>query len=85
MPNFSKSAIKQHYFYRKPISIRRQLEKMGQKLGIFKIWPPDFAQKNIFFILNLSKTTCELILPKKIFFVKIPIFEKNVFCVKNCS
>jgi hypothetical protein len=39
---------------------------MGQKLDIFKIWPPDFAQKNIYFILNLSKTICELILPKKL-------------------
>jgi hypothetical protein len=58
---------------------------MEQKIDIFKIWPPDFAQKNIYRILNLSKTTNELILPKKNFLVKIPIFEKNMFCVKNCS
>jgi hypothetical protein len=66
-------------------SICRQLEKMGQKLYIFKIWPPDFAQKNIYRILNLSKTINELISPINFFFVKIPIFEKNMFCVKNCS
>jgi hypothetical protein len=47
---------------------------MEQKIDIFKIWPPDFAQKNIYFILNFSKTTNELILPKKFFLVKIPIF-----------
>jgi hypothetical protein len=29
-------------------------QEMGQKLDIFKIWPSDFAQKNIYFILNLS-------------------------------
>jgi hypothetical protein len=39
---------------------------MGQKLDIFKIWPPDFAQKNIYFILNLSKTTADF--AQKIFF-----------------
>jgi hypothetical protein len=48
-----------------------QLETMEQKIDIFKIWPPDFAQKNKYRILNLSKTINELISPKKIFFVKI--------------
>jgi hypothetical protein len=38
---------------------------MGQKLDIFKIWAPDFSEKNIYRILNLSKTINE------------PIFEKN--------
>jgi hypothetical protein len=55
---------------------------MEQKFDIFKIWLPDFAQKNIYFILNLFKTNCEFILPKKIFFVKIPIFEKTCFVSK---
>jgi hypothetical protein len=52
---------------------------MGQKFDIFKIWLPDFAQKNIYRILNLSKT----ISPKKFFLVKISIFEKNKFCAMN--
>jgi hypothetical protein len=56
---------------------------MGQKLDIFKIWPPDFAQKNIYRILNLSKTINELISPKKIFFVKIMIFEKKTCYVSK--
>jgi hypothetical protein len=54
-------------------------------LNIKKIWSPDFAQKNILYrILTLSQTIKEPISPKKIFKVKIPIFEKNMFCVKIC-
>jgi hypothetical protein len=34
---------------------------MGQKLDIFKVWPPDLAQKNINHILNLFKNINELI------------------------
>jgi hypothetical protein len=61
---------------------------MEQKLDILKIWPPDFAQKTIYRILNLSKTTCELISQKKIheqfltqnmFFLKNTYFDKNKF------
>jgi hypothetical protein len=51
---------------------------MEQKFDIFKIWPPDFAQKNIYRILNLSKTIILCThLTQKLFFDEIPIFEKN--------
>jgi hypothetical protein len=52
------------------------------KRDIFKILPPDFAQNNINRILNLSKTINEPISPKKICFLKITIFEKNMFVSK---
>jgi hypothetical protein len=87
LPDFLCFYQKNEKYYQKSFQcyIWWQLEKMGQNLDIFKVWPPDFAQKNIYFILILSKSTYELILPKKIFFVEISIFEKNVFCVRNCS
>jgi hypothetical protein len=34
---------------------------MGEKLDIFKIWPADFAQKNTYRILKLSKTINKLL------------------------
>jgi hypothetical protein len=40
------------------------IPKNGTKI---KIWPPDFAQKNIYRIFNLSNTINELILHKNFF------------------
>jgi hypothetical protein len=57
-----------------PQSIEMVLQEMG---AIFKIWPPDFAQKNIYHILNFSSTVNELIS-----LVEIPIFEKTCFVSK---
>jgi hypothetical protein len=51
---------------------------MEQKLDFFKIWPPDFAQKNICCILKPHVTKFH----QNIFFVKIPIFEKTCFVSK---
>jgi hypothetical protein len=55
---------------------------MGQKLDIFKIWPPDFAQKNFYRILNLSETINELILPKIFFLSKYRFLKKTCFVSK---
>jgi hypothetical protein len=54
--------------------------KMGQKLEIYKIWPQRFAQKNIYRIVNLSKTINELISPN--FFLSKYRFlkKKHVLC-----
>jgi hypothetical protein len=58
-------------------------QKMEQKFDIFKIWPPDFAQKNIKRILNLFKTICILIFPKNFFFFfKYRFLKKTSFVPK---
>jgi hypothetical protein len=59
-----------------------KIRKNGTKNRHFQNLASIFCSKNIYPILNLFKTINELILPKKIFLVKIPIFEKTCFLPK---
>jgi hypothetical protein len=58
------------------------IRKNGTEIRHFQNLAPDFAQKNIYFILNLSKTTCELILPKIFFLQKYRFLKKTCFVSK---
>jgi hypothetical protein len=58
--------------------------KNETKIWYFQSLASRFCSKK-YRILNISKTIKKWVQSKIFFFVKIPIFEKNMFCVKNCS